>query len=114
MKGLGIAAGAKRPGATKAEPTATTTATATPEARPEAQPAQPAQPARGLGIAPGAKRPGAKKAAEPVAEPVAESVAEPPTPPASAEPEGGNGDAPAPPVKGLGIAKGARPPGKRT
>lgn len=114
VKGLGIAAGAKRPGATKAEPTATTTATATPEARPEAQPAQPAPPARGLGIAPGAKRPGAKKAAEPVAEPVAESVAEPPTPPASAEPEGGNGDAPAPPVKGLGIAKGARPPGKRT
>ncbi|NBQ43489.1 MAG: (Fe-S)-binding protein, partial [Mycobacteriaceae bacterium] len=42
VKGLGIAAGAKRPGATKAEPTATTTATATPEARPEAQPAQPA------------------------------------------------------------------------
>jgi len=25
----------------------------------------------------------------------------------------GNGETPAPPVKGLGIAKGARPPGKR-
>jgi hypothetical protein len=40
-----------------------------------------------------------------------------PKPEPSAEPEPsageGNGDTAGPPVKGLGIARGARPPGKR-
>lgn len=48
VKGLGMAAGAKRPGAKKAAPT-------------PAAPAAPAAPVKGLGIAAGAKRPGAKK-----------------------------------------------------
>ncbi|CAA0108029.1 putative iron-sulfur-binding oxidoreductase FadF [Mycolicibacterium vanbaalenii] len=79
---------------------------------------------KGLGIAPGARRPGAKKAPaaapppapEPAAEPAPEA-AEPesktePTPPATGNGEAGVvGDEP--PVKGLGIAKGARRPGKR-
>ena len=107
VKGLGIATGAKRPGATKAGP-------AGPAAAP-AQQAQPAPPARGLGIAPGAKRPGAKKSEAPAAE-----APPPPAAPAGDGEAPGNGEAPAgngeaaPPVKGLGIAKGARPPGKRT
>ncbi|MGB3229590.1 MAG: heterodisulfide reductase-related iron-sulfur binding cluster, partial [Mycobacterium sp.] len=79
---------------------------------------------KGLGIAPGARRPGAKKAPaavpqaapepapEPTSEPAPEASDPEPTPPAS-----GNGDARVvgdePPVKGLGIAKGARRPGKR-
>ncbi|HEY9265698.1 MAG TPA: hypothetical protein VIQ11_13935, partial [Mycobacterium sp.] len=85
-------------------------------------PSAPEPEVKGLGIAPGARRPGAKKAATPAA----------PAKPAAAQPEPspaptGNGDsAPAPsdggaaapakeepPVKGLGLAKGARPPGKR-
>ena len=70
-----------------------------------------------IGIAPGARRPGAKKApAAPTAKPAAPQP-EPDTDGESApapEPSGeGNGETPAPPVKGLGIAKGARPPGKR-
>jgi len=118
VKGLGIAAGARRPGAKKAapaaaepastaaEPTSTATEPASSAAEPEV---------KGLGIAPGARRPGAKKTAAapkpaaPQPEPVSdgESAAAP-------EPSGeGNGDKPQPPVKGLGIAKGARPPGKR-
>ncbi|MGV1087549.1 MAG: (Fe-S)-binding protein [Mycobacterium sp.] len=120
-KGLGIAAGAKRPGAKKAAPAA-----AAPAAPAEAAPAAPAatpvaEPAvKGLGIATGARRPGAKKAAAatapaaPAAQPTAEAAAavepelelelklEPQAPTESA------------PVKGLGIAKGARPPGKRS
>jgi Fe-S oxidoreductase len=88
VTGLGIAGGAKRPGAKKAAPSepAETPAAAAP----------PATPAKGLGIAAGAKRPGAKKAA-----PAAEA------PPAKAEP------AKAEPVKGLGIAAGARRPGAK-
>jgi Fe-S oxidoreductase len=88
VTGLGLAGGAKRPGAKKAAPAA--------EAPTES--AAPAAPAKGLGIATGAKRPGAKKAA-PAAEPAAE--------PAKAE------AAPEAPVKGLGIATGARRPGAK-
>ena len=88
-----------------------------PDAQPEA-PAEPAKPepeVKGLGIAPGARRPGAKKAsaaakpAAPQPEPASEGESSA-APEPSAE---GNGETPAPPVKGLGIAKGARPPGKR-
>lgn len=85
---------------------------------------------KGLGIAPGARRPGAKKAAAPAApkaepEPAAESAADSaPEPEPAAEAESAsssngssNGDARVvgdePPVKGLGIAKGARRPGRK-
>jgi len=117
-KGLGIAAGAKRPGAKKAAPAPVAAA---PQAEPQAEPAAPAEPAKpepevkGLGIAAGARRPGAKKApaapkpAAPQPEPASEGESGA-APEPSAE---GNGETPAPPVKGLGIAKGARPPGKR-
>jgi Fe-S oxidoreductase len=122
VKGLGIAGGAKRPGARKA-PAPTQSAPATqpeaksePAAAPEAK--APAAPVKGLGIAAGAKRPGAKKAA-PAAQPAA-PAAEPeakPEPQAAGEPEAAGQDgktkAPPAPVKGLGIARGARPPGKR-
>ncbi|MGX9789308.1 (Fe-S)-binding protein [Mycobacterium sp. MMS18-G62] len=118
-KGLGIAAGAKRPGAKKAAPTAAAepAPTATEPASTAAEPASTAAetPVKGLGIAAGARRPGAKKA------PAAPKPAAPQPEPQSdgesdSEPEpsaDGNGEKPAPPVKGLGIAKGARPPGKR-
>lgn len=98
-KGLGIAGGAKRPGAKKAAPAeASTTAPA------EEKPTEAAAPVKGLGIAGGAKRPGAKKAAAPAAEKPAEATAEAPSEaPAKAEPE----------VKGLGIASGARRPGAK-
>jgi len=113
-KGLGIAAGAKRPGAKKnapaaAEATATTAAPATPAA-------EPAAPAKGLGIAPGARRPGAKKApAAPAEQAKAAAPAAEPTPAAETAPvaEPATDTTAGPPVKGLGIAKGARPPGKR-
>ncbi|RDH74676.1 4Fe-4S dicluster domain-containing protein [Mycolicibacterium moriokaense] len=123
-KGLGIAAGAKRPGAKKAapaaapapaEPESTATEPASTATEPASAAAEPE--VKGLGIAPGARRPGAKKApAAPAAKPAApqpepesdgESAA---APEPSAE---GNGEQPEAPVKGLGIAKGARPPGKR-
>jgi Fe-S oxidoreductase len=130
-KGLGLAAGAKRPGAKKAavKPEASTPsapaeqseAKAEPAAAPEAKaPAAPAAPVKGLGIAAGAKRPGAKKAPaaaqpatpEPAAEekaaPQAEQQTESKPPDSDGEPA-----APSAPVKGLGIARGARPPGKR-
>ncbi|OBK53433.1 heterodisulfide reductase-related iron-sulfur binding cluster [Mycobacterium kubicae] len=135
-KGLGLAAGAKRPGAKKAAPKAAAPAATeaadtdeapTVQAEPEA-PAKPAAPVKGLGIAAGAKRPGAKKSpakaeaaapAEPAAaaEPKPDAKAEE-KPEAKPEPESStetNGDPkpPAAPVKGLGIARGARPPGKR-
>jgi Fe-S oxidoreductase len=122
VKGLGIAGGAKRPGAKKATaPTQSAPATqpeakSEPAAAPEAK--APAAPVKGLGIAAGAKRPGAKKAA-PAAQPAA-PAAEPeakPEPQAASEPEAAGQDgetkAPPAPVKGLGIARGARPPGKR-
>ena len=87
---------------------------------------------KGLGIAPGARRPGAKKAsstssaptAAPKSEPEEPAAEESPAEPAAdSEPQttaangSGNGEArivgDEPPVKGLGIAKGARRPGKR-
>ncbi len=126
-KGLGIAAGAKRPGAKKAAPATAEAAptapavpaeAAAPAAPAPAAPAAEAQPVKGLGIAAGAKRPGARKAAAaPAADP--SPTAPPAAAPApesapAAEPTPPPGAADAPPVKGLGIAKGARPPGKRT
>jgi hypothetical protein len=71
---------------------------------------------KGLGIAPGARRPGAKKTAAPSQPaPAAPAPKTEPEPAAEPEPDAseGNGEAATPPVKGLGIAKGARPPGKR-
>jgi Fe-S oxidoreductase len=126
VKGLGMAAGARRPGAKKApaaapaevktEAPAEAQAEAPAEAQAEA-PAKPEPEVKGLGIVAGARRPGAKKSsAAPAAKPAApqpelESDGESaPAPEPSSE---GNGKTPAPPVKGLGIAKGARPPGKR-
>jgi Fe-S oxidoreductase len=132
VKGLGIAGGAKRPGAKKAAAPTQSAPAAQPEAKsepaaaaPEAK--EPAAPVKGLGIAAGAKRPGAKKAApaaqsaaatpEPEAKAEAEPEPEPQTndQPESAAQEAQDGEtkAPAAPVKGLGIARGARPPGKR-
>jgi hypothetical protein len=114
-KGLGMAAGAKRPGAKKAAtPSAEATASATPSST---EASAPAPAVKGLGMAAGAKRPGAKKAAAP-SESAAEikpdaPAAAAPVAEATAEPESGNGTPDAPPVKGLGMAKGARPPGKR-
>jgi Fe-S oxidoreductase len=132
-KGLGLAAGAKRPGAKKtaakpeaATPSASAPAPATQAEAPTESAAAPevtapAVPVKGLGIAAGARRPGAKKAAAP-----AQPAAPEPTPAAEAKPEpeateeptstppASDGKAaPAAPVKGLGIARGARPPGKR-
>ncbi len=133
-KGLGLAAGAKRPGAKKtaAKPEAAPAQSAPaeqpeaksePAAAPEAK--APAAPVKGLGIAAGAKRPGAKKTAAPAApatpEPAPEAEAkpepeakeEPQSTPAASDGEDGHQAPPAAPVKGLGIARGARPPGKR-
>jgi Fe-S oxidoreductase len=117
-KGLGIAAGAKRPGAKKAAPAA---AAAEAAAQPAAEAAAeaPAAPVKGLGIAAGARRPGAKKAATPASEPPKpEAKPEEAKPEPSAQTDGDPAPPPAPaapaaPVKGLGIARGARPPGKR-
>ena len=140
VKGLGLAAGAKRPGAKKAQAKAApnegeATVTQPPNVDPDkAEPGaktdtadsdlgldhKPGPAVKGLGIAPGARRPSAKKTAAPAAEPPAAPAAEPaqpqPEPAAEAQPEpagGGNGEQPEAPVKGLGIAKGVRPPGKR-
>ena len=122
VTGLGMAGGAKRPGAKKAAPAAAApapVAEAAPPAPAEAAPPKPAAaaPVKGLGMAAGAKRPGAKKSTPPAQPTPAEPT------PAAAQPEStaetpasdGDGDdsAPTPPVKGLGIARGARPPGKR-
>ncbi|MFZ0834751.1 MAG: hypothetical protein WAM92_17100, partial [Mycobacterium sp.] len=72
----------------------------------------PPAPAKGLGIAAGAKRPGAKKSAPPPAQRA--PAAEPKTEPAQPEPTGDDESSPpAAPAKGLGIARGAKPPGKR-
>lgn len=134
VKGLGIAAGAKRPGAKKAAaaaPAETPKAEAgtvkqppnvDPDKAETVEPTKAEPPVKGLGIAAGARRPGAKKApaAAPApaeaAAPAAEPVPSAPEP-AAAEPkaEAPKAEEPKdePPVKGLGIAKGARPPGKR-
>ncbi|OMC47849.1 FeS-binding protein [Mycobacterium sp. IS-2888] len=120
-KGLGLAAGAKKPGAKKAAAPPAAPAADAPAGEAKA-PAAPAAPVKGLGIAAGAKRPGAKKAAPAApaapaqpesAEQQPESKAEPEQKPEpSAQPDG-DAAPPAAPVKGLGIARGARPPGKR-
>ncbi|OYN81272.1 heterodisulfide reductase-related iron-sulfur binding cluster [Mycolicibacterium sphagni] len=122
VKGLGIASGAKRPGAKKA-PAASAPAAEAPAAAPAVEaPAKPAEPVaeppvKGLGIASGARRPGAKKPAAAAAP--AEAPAAEPEPAATTEPaavpeaKAEEPKADAPPVKGLGIASGARPPGKR-
>ena len=127
-KGLGMAAGAKRPGAKKtvsaaaetAAPVAEATTTATPVVEGTATATPTAQPVKGLGIAAGAKRPGAKKAAPSPASPTPAAAATAPAetvtePAPTAEPTSESSAAPidVPEVKGLGIAKGARPPGKR-
>jgi Fe-S oxidoreductase len=143
VKGLGIASGARRPGAKKAPAKASpnegeATVTQPPNVDPDKAEAgaktdtadsdlgleaKPEPEVKGLGIAAGARRPGAKKAAAaPAAKPAEakpEAMAKP-EPDAAAEsapaPEPaseGNGEAQAQPVRGLGIAKGARPPGKR-
>ncbi len=113
VTGLGIAGGAKRPGAKKAAPAPAAekpaAATETPAA---AEPAK-AQPVKGLGIAAGAKRPGAKNAA-PAAEASATatepaSTAVEPTSSAT-EPSSSAAELP---VKDLGIAAGARRPGAK-
>ena len=121
-----MAAGAKKPGAKKAAAPAAEQTTEVAEVVGEKSPATPAAPVKGLSIAPGAKRPGAKKSA--ASAPAAEAKTEAPAQAASAdaeqkteakaEPEqsaetGGDSTPPATPVKGLGIARGARPPGKR-
>ncbi|MEZ0358514.1 heterodisulfide reductase-related iron-sulfur binding cluster [Mycobacterium sp. SA01] len=127
VKGLGIASGAKRPGAKKsaaAAPAAAAPAAAPAEAPAEAPaaeaPAKAEPPVKGLGIAAGAKRPGAKKSAPAATPASAEAPAEPSAPEAAAaaepkaeEPKEEAPKAEQPPVKGLGIARGARPPGKR-
>ncbi len=133
VKGLGIAGGAKRPGAKKTatKPEAATQSATSAEPETKSEPAEapaaqaPAAPVKGLGIAAGAKRPGAKKASpaaaapKPASEPETESKPESKPEPevkeeAQTKPAEGDGDAsPAAPVKGLGIARGARPPGKR-
>ena len=114
VKGLGVATGAKRPGAKKTStqeaPAAEKPAAAEPVAEAEEAKA-PAAPVKGLGIAAGAKRPGAKKAAAPAAKPEAK-----PEPEAEKETDGEAAPPAKPdngPIKGLGIARGARPPGKR-
>ncbi|MGB6513173.1 MAG: (Fe-S)-binding protein, partial [Mycobacterium sp.] len=127
-KGLGIAAGAKRPGAKKAAGKPEASTQSAPAQQPEAQtePAAapeakaPAAPVKGLGIAAGAKRPGAKKAAAPAQPATPQPAPEAkPQPQAKQEPESkpadsdGDPTSPSTPVKGLGIARGARPPGKR-
>ena len=120
VKGLGIAAGAKRPGAKKTPASASEPASTA--AEPESTATEPAPtaaepPVKGLGIAPGARRPGAKKtSARPTAKPAAPQLQPEADGESASAPEPsseGNGEQPTPPVKGLGIAKGARPPGKR-
>ena len=105
VTGLGLAGGAKRPGAKKAAASAPTEAEAkTAEAKTEA----PAAPAKGLGLAAGAKRPGAKKTAAAPAEAKAEAPAE-----AKADAPAETSAKPEPEVKGLGLAAGARRPGAK-
>jgi Fe-S oxidoreductase len=112
VTGLGIAGGAKRPGAKKASPKAEATQAPSTSDEPAAEAKAPAAPVKGLGIAGGAKRPGAKKTA---AKPEAATESAPAQQPeakteSSAAPEA---KAPAAPVKGLGIAAGAKRPGAK-
>lgn len=97
VKGLGIAGGAKRPGAKKAAPA--------PEAKADTAEAKATEaPVKGLGIAGGAKRPGAKKAA-----PAAKAETTAP----EAKPAAEEAKATEAPAKGLGIAAGAKRPGAK-
>jgi hypothetical protein len=120
VTGLGIAGGAKRPGTKKPAPKAPQAETAqTPSTSDEQapQPKTPAAPVKGLGIAGGAKRPGAKKPAPKApqaqaAQTPSKAIEEPESKPEVADKDGA-GKAPKPPAKGLGIARGARQPGKR-
>jgi Fe-S oxidoreductase len=117
VKGLGIAAGARRPGAKKAAPAAAPAEAAAEAPVEPAAPAKPEPEVKGLGIAAGARRPGAKKAPSAPAQPAAKP-AEPEPKPEETETAYANGESaapakPEPPVKGLGIAPGARRPGKR-
>ncbi|HXO51389.1 MAG TPA: FeS-binding protein, partial [Mycobacterium sp.] len=102
------------PGAKKAAPAAAAPADPAAEAPPK--PAA-AAPVTGLGMAAGAKRPGAKKSTPPAQPTPAEPTPAAAQPESTAETPASDGDrdggAPTPPVKGLGIARGARPPGKR-
>ena len=124
VKGLGIAAGARRPGAKKAAPKPAPEA-AVAAARGRGRPARgrtgSTRQARARGQGPGHRSrctpPGAKKAAPAAA---AETCAPQPDPEADGEaslrlslPRTATAKSLAAPVKGLGIAKGARPPGKR-
>jgi Fe-S oxidoreductase len=143
VKGLGLAPGAKRPGAKKnaptsppseppnaGEPSVVQPANVDPDkVHAGADPAdsadsdlglvsKPQPEVKGLAIAAGARRPGAKKtsAAAPKAAPKPEPETQPA--PTAQSPNGSdNGDSrivgDEPPVKGLGIAKGARRPGRR-
>jgi Fe-S oxidoreductase len=103
-----------------------TTTTAQPESAPATQ-EKVAKAVTGLGISGGARRPGTKNAAAPTQstpatqpaapEPRQQPVTnqEPESKPAAADEDGGSKtpEAPDAPVKGLGITRGARPPGKR-
>jgi Fe-S oxidoreductase len=147
VKGLGLAAGARRPGAKKAAPKSPNEGAATVVQPANVDPDKVEQgteapdtadsdlglestkvepEVKGLGLAPGARRPGAKKKAAaapaPAPKPEAETEAEPTPEPESAADGPSNGSSSSgdtrivgdePPVKGLGIAKGARRPGKR-
>jgi Fe-S oxidoreductase len=107
VTGLGMAGGAKRPGAKKAATPAASAAPAAPAA-PAAEAPAAAAPVKGLGIAGGAKRPGAKKTATPATSAPAPAAS---AAPAAAEPA--PPAAPAAPVKGLGLAAGAKRPGAK-
>lgn len=121
VKGLGLAGGAKRPGAKKAAPAAAAAPAA--EAAPT-EAAAPAAPVKGLGLAAGAKRPGAKKAAPASPNQGEPTVTQPPNVDpdqavAGAKEETADSDMglqehkSEPPVVGLGIAAGARRPGAK-
>ena len=133
--GLGIATGARRPGKKAAASPEPAPASAQSGSDAPAEPAKPEQtkaepPVKGLGIAAGARRPGKKAPAEAstvvqTSQGDPDQSAQPGTDPASsadsdlgletdaqteAEPETAT---PEPPVKGLGIAPGARRPGAK-
>ncbi|MGA9611724.1 MAG: (Fe-S)-binding protein, partial [Mycobacterium sp.] len=104
VTGLGIAGGAKRPGAKKAAPKAEATQSPSTSEQPAAEAKAPAAPVKGLGIAGGAKRPGAKKTA---AKPAAATESAPAQQPeakteSSTASQAAKIAAPAAPVKGLG------------
>ena len=115
VTGLGIAGGAKRPGAKKAAPKAEATQAPSTSEQPAAEAKAPAAPVKGLGIAGGAKRPGAKKTA---VKPEAATESAPAQQPeakteSSTASQAAKITAPAAPVKGLGIAAGAKRPGAK-